>query len=132
MWLWALRLPIFTVVKQLLVGKSLYEYFSVAAPFRSSCYCSISSVFLHCFSRNSEGLFSVYNNSILIASHSGTRLFHWINNIQNCRFSIGPNDIQNETNVDLFFEVYQIHFSKSLDDVTIRKVHFALMDKFNI
>ena len=25
-------------------GKSLYKYFSVAAPFQSSCYCSISSV----------------------------------------------------------------------------------------
>ena len=85
--------------------------------------------FVLSFSRNSEGLFSVYINSILIASHSDTRPFHRINNIQNCRFSIGPNDLQNETNVDLYT---QIRFSKSLDDVTIRKVHVALMDQFNI
>ena len=98
---------------------------------------SISSItglkFVLSLSRDSNGLFTVYFNSIKLFSHTDTRAFRRIDQqtgqIQQADYSIGGASFANGTSMNLYC---QLHFTKSLSENMIIKIHTELMEHYNV
>ena len=75
------------------------------------------------YSRDSDGLFAIRINSIQIHSVVDNRPFHRINDIEDCQYMIGAGGIH----------LYcHLHFSKSFNQATIKRVHAELMAHYGL
>eukprot|EP00117_Sycon_ciliatum_P025862 scpid7865/ scgid21371/ len=81
------------------------------------------------YARNSEGLFTLYVNSILIHSNLDTVPFSRTNGIEDCNYSIGGTQFFNGTSSKLFCH---LHFAESLSSHTIQRIHTELMAHYDI
>ena len=81
------------------------------------------------YARNSEGLFTLYVNSILIHSNLDTDPFSRTNGIEDCDYRIGGTQFFNGTTSKLFCH---LHFVESLSSHTIQGIHTELMAHYNI
>ena len=81
------------------------------------------------YARNSEGLFTLYVNSILIHSNLDTVPFSRTNGIEDCNYSIGGTQFFNGTSSKLFCH---LHFAESLSSHTIQRIHTELMTHYDI
>ena len=75
------------------------------------------------YSRDSDGLFAIRINSIQIHSVVDSRPFHRINGIEDCKYMIGAGGVH----------LYcHLHFSKSLNQTTIKRIHAELMAHYGL
>ena len=82
------------------------------------------------FSRDSDGKFAIYLNSVLIYSHADARPFRRINNIEDADYFIGASFFLNDTTSTKLY--CQLHFSKSLSADMIKRIHAELMTHYDI
>ena len=82
------------------------------------------------FSRDSDGRFAIYLNSVLIDSQTDTRPFHRINNIEDAAYFIGASRFLSYTNESKLY--CHLHFSKSLSEGEIKRIHTELMTHYDI
>ena len=89
--------------------------------------------FVLSLSRDSNGIFTVYLNSIKLFSHTDTRPFRRISQqtgqIEQADYSIGSASFTNDTTMNLYC---QLHFTKSLSENMIIKIHSELMEHYSI
>ena len=89
----------------------------------------LGTKFVTSYARNSEGLFTLYVNSILIHSNLDTDPFSRTNGIEDCDYRIGGTQFFNGTTSKLFCH---LHFVESLSSHTIQRIHTELMAHYNI
>ena len=81
------------------------------------------------YSRDLDGLFSIYINSVLIYSEIDHAPFHRLNGIEDCDYYIGSSAHYNGTTTKLYSH---LHFAKSLDESIIKRIHVELMTHYDI
>ena len=83
-------------------------------------------------SRNSEGVFAIHLNSVLVFSHtdkSDNRPFHRINGDKKPEYRFGGTHFAQDTTLKFYC---QLHFAKDLSEDMIKRIHAELMTHYNI
>ena len=81
------------------------------------------------FSRDLNGLFTIYINSILLYSHMDTNPFRRVNGIEECDYAVGCSGYGGDTSSRFYC---QLHFAKSLDQNTVQRIHAELMTHYGV
>ena len=80
-------------------------------------------------SRNSEGVFAIYLNSVLVFSHKDKRPFDRINGNEDAEYRFGGTHFANDTTLKFYCH---LHFAKDLSEDMIIRIHTELMTHYNI
>ena len=80
-------------------------------------------------SRNSEGVFAIHLNSVLVFSHTDNRPFHRINGDKKPEYRFGGTHFAQDTTLKFYC---QLHFAKDLSEDMIKRIHTELMTHYNI
>ena len=80
-------------------------------------------------SRNSEGVFAIHLNSVLVFSHTDNRPFHRINGDQKPEYRFGGIHFAQDTTLKFYC---QLHFAKDLSEDIIKRIHAELMTHYNV
>ena len=80
-------------------------------------------------SRNSEGVFAINLNSVLVFSHTDNRLFHRISGDEIAEYRFGGTHFANSTTLKFY---YQLHFSEDISKDMIKRFHAELMTHYFI
>ena len=78
-------------------------------------------------SRNSEGVFAIYLNSVLVFSHTDNRPFHRISGNEDAEYRFRGTHFANSTTLKLYC---QLHLSKDLSKDMIKRIHAELMKHY--
>ena len=79
-------------------------------------------------SRNSEGVFAIYLNSVLVFSHTDNRLLHRISGNEDAEYRFGGTHFANETTLKFYCH---LHFAKDLSEDRIKRIDEELMTHYN-
>ena len=80
-------------------------------------------------SRNSEGVFAIHFNSVLVFSHTDNRPFHRTSGDQKPEYRFGGTHFAQDTTLKFYC---QLHFAKDLSEDMIKRNHAELMTHYNI
>ena len=80
-------------------------------------------------SRNSEGVFAIHLNSVLVFSHTDNRPFHRTSGDQKPEYRFGGTHFAQDTTLKFYC---QLHFAKDLSEDMIKRIHAELMTHYNI
>ena len=80
-------------------------------------------------SRNSEGVFAIHLNSVLVFSHTDNRPFHRINGDKKPEYRFGGTHFAQDTTLRFYC---QLHFAKDLSEDMIKRIHAELMTHYFI
>ena len=80
-------------------------------------------------SRNSEGVFAIHLNSVLVFSHTDNRPFHRINGDKKPEYRFGGTHFAQDTTLKFYC---QLHFAKDLSEDMIKRIHAELMTHYNV
>ena len=80
-------------------------------------------------SRNSEGVFAIHLNSVLVFSHTDNRPFHCINGDKKPEYRFGGTHFADDTTPKFYC---QLHFAKDLSEDMIKRIHAELMTHYNV
>ena len=80
-------------------------------------------------SRNSEGVFAIHLNSVLVFSHTDNRPFHRINGDKKPEYRLGGTHFAQDTTLRFYC---QLHFAKDLSEDMIKRIHAELMTHYNV
>ena len=80
-------------------------------------------------SRNSEGVFAIYLNSVLVFSHTDNSPFHRIKGSEDAEYRFGGTNFADDTTLKFYC---QLHFSKDLSEDMIKRIHAELMTHYNV
>ena len=80
-------------------------------------------------SRNSEGVFAIHLNSVLVFSHTDDRPFHRINGDKKPEYRFGGTHFAQDTTLKFYC---QLHFAKDLSEDMIKRIHAELMTHYNV
>ena len=80
-------------------------------------------------SRNSEGVFAIHLNSVLVFSHTDNRPFHRINGDKKPEYHFGGTHFAQDTTLKFYC---QLHFAKDLSEDMIKRIHAELMTHYFI
>ena len=80
-------------------------------------------------SRNSEGVFAIHLNSVLVFSHTDNRPFHRISGDKKPEYRFGGTHFAQDTTLKFYC---QLHFAKDLSEDMIKRIHAELMTHYFI
>ena len=80
-------------------------------------------------SRNSEGVFAIHLNSVLVFSHTDNRPFHRTSGDQKPEYRFGGIHFAQDTTLKFYC---QLHFAKDLSEDIIKRIHAELMTHYNV
>ena len=79
--------------------------------------------------KNSEGVFAIHLNSVLVFSHTDNRPFHRTNGDKKPLYRFGGTHFADDTTLKFYC---QLHFSKDLSEDMIKRIHAELMTHYNV
>ena len=80
-------------------------------------------------SRNSEGVFAIHLNSVLVFSHTDNRPFHRTSGDKKPEYRFGGTHFAQDTTLKFYC---QLHFAKDLSEDMIKRIHAELMTHYNV